>query len=116
MITLYSTRALDRLFNDVWNNTWEAYTPSYNSLVRVKDGVATVSYEVPGIPKNKLNVSWKNDVLSITGKHEERSVSYKVSMVDIDTSTLRAECHDGILTVSANLQKEEDGVVTVTVV
>lgn len=116
MLTLYSTRALDRLFNDVWNNTWEAYTPAYNNPVRLKDGVATVSYEVPGIPKDKLSVSWKDNILSVSGKHETRSVSYKDSMPDIDTSTLKAECQDGILTVSANVKKEEDGVVTVAVV
>jgi len=115
MLTLYSTRALDRLLEDVWNNTWEANTPIYNSRVKVKDGVATVSYEVPGIPKDKLSVSWKDDVLSVTGKNGERSISYKVSMPDIDTSTLKAECLDGVVTVSANLKKEEDGVIAVQV-
>lgn len=116
MLTVYSTRALDRLLNDIWNNTWEASTPAYTSPVKIKDGVATVSYEVPGIPKDKLVVSWKDQILSVSGKHEARSVSYKVSMTDIDTSTLKAECQDGILTVSANVKKEEDGVVTVAVV
>lgn len=36
-------------------------------------------------------------------------------MPDIDTSTLKAECLDGLITVSANVKKEEDGLVTVTV-
>ena len=116
MITLYSTRALDRLLNDVWNNTWEAYTPSHANHVRVKDGVATVSYEVPGIPKDKISVSWKDDQLSISGKNGSRSVSFRVSFPDIDKTTLKAECADGILTVSANLKKEDDGVVNVQVV
>ena len=35
MLTLYSTRALDRLFNDVWNNAWETYTPSYANNIKV---------------------------------------------------------------------------------
>ena len=116
MLTLYSTRALDRLFADVWNNTWEAYTPAYTSPVKVKDGVATVSYEVPGIPRDKLSVSWKEDILSVSGKNGGRSVAYRVSMPGIDTASLKAECVDGILTVSANLKKEEDGVVNVQVV
>ena len=114
MLTLYSTRALDRLLNDVWNNTWEVSSPSY-SAVRVKDGVATVSYEVPGIPKDKLSVSWKEDILSVSGKHGGRSVAYRVSMPGIDTASLKAECVDGILTVSANVKKEEDGFVNVQV-
>lgn len=115
MLTLYSTRALDRLFNDVWNNTWEAYTPSYANHIRVKDGVASVSYELPGIPKDKISVSWKDDQLSISGKNGGRSTSFRVSFPDIDTTTLKAECVDGILTVSANLKKEDDGVVNVQV-
>jgi HSP20 family molecular chaperone IbpA len=36
-------------------------------------------------------------------------------MPGIDTASLKAECVDGILTVSANLKKEEDGVVNVQV-
>lgn len=115
MLTLYSNRALDRLFNDVWNNTWEAYTPAYTSPVKVKDGVATVSYEVPGIPKDKLSVSWKEDILSISGKNGGRSVAHRVSMPGIDTASLKAECVDGILTVSASVKKEEDGVINVQV-
>jgi len=115
MITLYSTRALDRLINDVWNNTWEVSSPVYGNHVRVKDGLATVSYEVPGIPKDKISVSWKDNLLSISGKNGSRSVNYRVSMPDVDTTTLKAECVDGILTVSANLKKEEDGVVNVQV-
>lgn len=116
MLTLYSTRALDRLLTDVWNNSWEAYTPTYTNSVRVKDNVATVSYEVPGIPRDKLSVSWKEDILSVSGKNGGRSVAYRVSMPGIDTASLRAECIDGILTVSANLKKEEDGVVNVQVI
>ena len=116
MLTLYSTRALDRLINDVWNNTWEVSSPVYTNHVRVKDGVASVSYEVPGIPKDKISVSWKDDVLSISGKNGGRSTSFRVSFPDIDKTTLKAECADGILTISANLKKEEDGVVNVQVV
>jgi HSP20 family molecular chaperone IbpA len=115
MLTLYSTRALDRIFNDIWNNGWETYTPHYINPVKVKDGIAIVSYEVPGIPKDKLVVSWKDDVLTVVGKNDKRSVNYSVAMPDIDTSTLKAECVDGILTVSANIKKEINGTVTVKV-
>jgi HSP20 family molecular chaperone IbpA len=116
MLTLYSNRALDRLINDVWNNTWEVSSPVYGNHVRVKDGVASVSYEVPGIPKDKISVSWKDDILSVSGKNGSRSVSFRVSFPDIDKTTLKAECADGILSVSANLKKEDDGVVNVQVV
>lgn len=116
MLTLYSNRALDRLINDIWSTTWDTYAPTYTSPVRVIDGVASVSYEVPGIPKDKISVSWKEDILSVSGKNGGRSVSYKVSMPNIDTTTLKAECVDGILTISANLKKEEDGVVNVKIV
>ena len=116
MITLYSTRALDRLLNDIWSDARELSTTAYATPVRVKDGVASVSYEVPGIPKDKLSVSWKEDILSVSGKHGGRSVAYRVSMPGIDTASLKAECVDGILTVSANLKKEEDGVVNVQVI
>lgn len=115
MLTLYSTRAFDRLLNDVWNNGWDMYTPAHTSPLKVKDGIASVSYEVPGIPKDKLSVSWKEDILSITGKHGGRSVSYRVSMPNIDTTSIKAECVDGILTITANIRKEDDGVINVQI-
>jgi len=115
MLTLYSTRALDRFIDDIWSNDMEKYSPSYINPVRVKDGKASVTYEVPGIPKDKLIVSWKDDMLSISGKNGSRSVSFRVSFPDIDKTTLKAECVDGILTISANLKKEDDGVVNVQV-
>lgn len=115
MITLYSTRALDRLLNDIWSDARELSNTAYATPVRVKDGVASVSYEVPGIPKDKLFVSWKDNILSVSGKNGGRSVNYRVSMPDIVTASLKAECVDGILTISANIKKEEDGTVTVAV-
>jgi HSP20 family molecular chaperone IbpA len=115
MLTLYSTRALDRLLNDIWSDARELSTTAYATPIRVKDGVASVSYEVPGIPKDKLSVSWNNNILSVSGKNGGRSINFKVSMPDIATASLKAECVDGILTVSANLKKEEDGTVTVSV-
>lgn len=116
MLTLYSTRAFDRLINDIWSDAWELSTPSRHfTPARVKDGVTSVSYEVPGIPKDKINITWKNNVLSVSGKNGERSVGFRVSMPNIDTTTIRAECVDGILTISANIKKEEDGTVTVSI-
>lgn len=116
MLTLYSNRNFDRVFNDMLMDVIQyPYGVKASNIPTIKNGVATVSYDVPGIPKDKIKVSWKDDVLYIEGKTEVRSIKQSVSMPDIDTSTLKAECIDGILTVSADIKKHNDGVVVVEV-
>lgn len=113
MITLYRNGdTLDRLFGDNWFTDPWTYPLSSSrrhkeTFVNVKDGVASFTREVPGIPKDKIAITWKDDVLSVSGKTETRSIDFKVSMPNIDTKTLKAECVDGILTVSAKLIQEE---------
>lgn len=120
MITLYrNADAIDRLFSDNWfTDPWTRSSSRRHkeTFVNVKDGVASFTREVPGIPKEKIAVTWKDNILSVSGKTEARSIEFKMSMPDINTKTLKAECVDGILTVSANLlQPEEEKVISVIV-
>jgi HSP20 family molecular chaperone IbpA len=116
MLTLYSNRNFDRLFNDMVMDVFQyPYGVKASNLPTIKNGIATVSYDVPGIPKDKIKVSWKDDVLYVEGKTDVRSVKQSVSLPDIDTTTLKAECVDGILTITANIKKHDEGVVAVKV-
>lgn len=120
MITLYrNADTLDRLFSDNWLTdpwAWPSSRRHKETFVNVKDGVASFTREVPGIPKDKIAITWKDNILSVSGKTETRSIEFKVSMPDINTKTLKAECVDGILTVSAKLlQPEEEKMITVKV-
>lgn len=122
MLTLYRNGdTLDRLFGDNWFTDPWIYPLSSSRLrkeifVNVKDGVASFTHEVPGIPKEQIAITWKDDVLSVSGKTETRSIEFEVSMPDIDTKTLKAECVNGILTVSAKLlQEEEEKIITVKI-
>lgn len=116
MLTLYSNRNFDRLFDNMLMDVFEyPYGIKASNLPIIKNDIATVSYDVPGIPKDKIKINWKDDVLYIEGKTDVRSIKQSVSLPDIDTSTLKAECVDGILTVTAQLKKHNDGVVTVEI-
>lgn len=113
---MYSNRNFNRLFDDILMDVFQyPYSVKALHLPTIKNGVATVSYDVPGIPKDKIKVSWKDDVLYIEGKTDVRSIKQSVSMPDIDTETLKAECVDGILTVTADVKKHNDGVIAVEV-
>ena len=114
MLTFYSKyNAIDRLLGDPWILPMRRHKEMF---ANIEDGISSFSCEVPGIPKDKLVIIWKENVLSISGKTETRSVSYKVSMPDINTRTLKAECLDGVLTVSADVfRPEEEKAVSVVV-
>ena len=129
MSTLYrNSSAFDKLLSEIskdisretwWPDPWIIpLSPRRRkeSFINVKDGVASFAREVPGIPKDKIAITWKDNVLSVVGKTETRSIEFKVSMPDINTKTLKAECVDGILTVSARLlQDEEEKAITVKI-
>ena len=116
MLTVYGNHgAINRLLSDAWfDDIWNPTTNNRLS-VKVKDGIASFTREVPGIPKDKIAITWKDDILTVSGKTETRTVNFKVSTPDINTKTLKAECVDGILTVSASVLKEEDCAVIVKV-
>ncbi len=77
-----------------------------NHPVKVsEDGkLLTVTVDVPGIPKDNLNVSLQNGTIVIEGKTDTRSVYYIYSLPErIDETTMSGVCENGVLVITAQL-------------
>jgi HSP20 family protein len=113
---------MDRLLDDFYGRMTprgESYEGDWLPAMDMKetDGEITASIELPGLSKEDIKVSVKNDVLSISGekKHEkteekenvhrvERSYGYfkrsVVLPVEVDSAKVKAAFKDGVLTVT----------------
>lgn len=73
------------------------------------DGKIRVEFDVPGLNKKDLQLSYKDDVLLVTSKSKEeteqsistRSFNYKIFVPDLDVATIEASCEKGVLVVNA---------------
>ena len=94
MIALYrNAGAIDRLFSDNWlTDPWTRSSSRRHkeTFVNVKDGVASFTREVPGVPKEKIAIIWKDNILSVSGKTETRSIEFKSTFSSCSGNGTRA--------------------------
>jgi HSP20 family protein len=113
-------RFFDRVFDDVGGRE-RAWTPAID-VVR-DDGNLVVHADIPGIKPDEVKIQVANDVLTITGEHEESkeeksqqyvrrerrygSFSRSLSLPPgVDASKVKAKTHDGVVEVTIPLPKE----------
>lgn len=105
----------DSLFDLAWPSTrrisnTELGTHKHNA----ESGEREYTLEVPGYGKENIELSYKNNVLYISGelKNSEgkaaKSFKTKVSFPDVDRSTINARVVNGILTVKGNTKDSSD--------
>lgn len=96
------------------NGLAKSLVSSNLSPVSVKDGVIETYFDVAGIPKENLEVSWHKGLLTVKGSSEKynKKVSYSTRFANIDSETIESELENGILVVKAKLKenKTEEGV------
>lgn len=78
--------------------------------LKTEDESIKLQFDVPGFDKNDIEIIYdeESNVLSVSSKIEEeaegknstRTFSYQVTVYDIDTDTIEAQCDKGILTVT----------------
>ena len=100
--------------------------PTYpdTDIKRVDDGFV-VQIDVPGYDKNNIDISYENDVLSVSGtvneenetKEDEKyfvkerrmkSFSKKWILKNTTSTGITAKCENGVLTIKVPLRESED--------
>lgn len=100
--------------------------PTYpdTDIKRVDDGFV-VQIDVPGYDKNNIDISYENDVLSVSGtvneenetKEDEKyfvkerrmkSFSKKWILKNTTSKGITAKCENGVLTIKVPLRESED--------
>lgn len=111
----------DRIFNEWLGGRERAWTPAID-VVR-DDGHLVVRADLPGIKPDEVKIQVEDDILTITGEHEEREEhkekeyvrrerqygSFYRSMIlppGVDAKKVKATTHDGIVEVTIPLPQQ----------
>jgi HSP20 family protein len=119
---------MDRLFDEVGNGGDGGWTPSID-VIREADKIV-VRADVPGIKPDQIDVAVQDDVLTLSGKHEEETEEKKKDYVrrerrygafsrsmslpaGVSADDIDATCKDGVLEVTIPLPKQAKRSVTI---
>ena len=111
----------DRILGDLVDGGERGWTPSID-VVR-EGGNLVVRADVPGIKPEEVKIEVEDDILTVSGKHEERKEekdkqflrrerrygSFSRSMVlpaGVDAKKIKAKTRDGVVEVTIPLPKE----------
>jgi HSP20 family protein len=111
----------DRMFDDFLDGGQRAWTPAVD-VIR-DNGNLVVRADVPGIKPDEVKIEVQDDILTVSGSHEERKEqkdkdflrrerrygSFSRSMAlpaGVDAKKIKAKTHDGVVEVTIPLPKE----------
>jgi len=111
----------DRMFDGLESGREHAWTPAID-VVR-DNGNLVLRADIPGIKPEEVKIELEDDVLTVSGEHEERKEekdkdfvrrerrygSFSRSMAlphGVDAKKIKAKTHDGVLEVTIPLPKE----------
>src|SRR5665213_1980029 len=120
----------DRMFDDFTFGRERARTPAID-VVR-ENGNLVVRADIPGIKPEEVKIEVENDILTVSGEHEEqkeekdknyvrrerRYGSFSRSMTlpaGVEAKNSKAKTHDGVVEVTIPLPKEAKKKETVTI-
>jgi len=120
----------DRVFDELIDSGRRRWTPAIDVLH--ENGNLIVRADVPGIKPEEVKIQVEDDILTVTGQHEERKEvkeenflrrerrygSFSRSLVlpaGVDPKKIKAKTHDGVVEVRIPLPKEaEKETITIT--
>ena len=120
----------DRMFEDMFEGRERSWTPAID--VERENGTLVLRADVPGIKPEEVKIEVKDDILTVSGEHEERKEkkdkhylrrerrygSFHRSMAlpaGVDAKKIKAKTHDGVVEVTIPLPKKpEKETVTIT--
>ena len=114
---------LDRMFGELGDVRQRAWRPAVD-VVR-DDGNLVIRADVPGIKPEEVKVEVEDDILTVSGQHEERkeekdkdylrrerrngSFSRSLTLpVAVDAKKIKAKTHEGVVEVTIPLPKEPE--------
>lgn len=115
--------AFDTLLNELMEHgnlhMWNRPHPDeyFNRNMKVEDDLLSMEFDVPGLSKKDISVTFEDNILSIIGETDSRTFnkSYKISE-DWDVVKTTAETKDGVLTISIpKLEEKKAKVIEVKV-
>lgn len=120
-MTLLRTRDLDRVWDDFFLGNRVSFTPDYD--VTESEEEYSLTFELPGVEENSINIEVKDIVLTLDVKSEEKQKSEDVKYLvrnrktmefkksfrlpeDIEPDKVEANFKNGLLTVKVGKREE----------
>jgi HSP20 family protein len=111
----------DHIFNELADGRQREWTPAID--VERDNGNLVVRADVPGIKPEEVKIEIEDDILTVSGEHEERTEqkdkhflrrerrygSFSRSMAlphGVEAKKIKAKTHDGVVEVTVPLPKE----------
>lgn len=113
----------DRMFDDLFDGHERNWMPAID--VERRNGSLVVRADVPGIKPEEVEIEVENDILTVSGKHEERkedknrhflrrerrygSFSRSLALpAGVDAKKIKASTHDGVVEVTIPMPSEPE--------
>ena len=88
----------------------------YDSVKTEKDGSTKISVVVPGYSKEDLKLEVSDGTLKLSSETEGKSLKRLWKISDsVDTKKIKADCKNGILTISLPLKEKNSKITTITI-
>ncbi len=119
-----TAREFDSILNNFWNSE-DSYTSKFNPNVDIEenDDAFLFHAELPGLSKDNVKISLKDNILSLSGEKESIKKDEKLNFHRIETSygkfqrsfklpqnvkqeEIKADFHNGILNISVPKAEE----------
>jgi len=114
---------MDRVFGDLLDNRERGWTPAID-VVR-DNGNLVIRADVPGIKAEEVKIEVEDDILTVSGEHEEKKESkdkhflrrerrygsFSRSMAlpaGVDAKKIKAKTHDGVVEVTVPMPKQPE--------
>jgi HSP20 family protein len=111
----------DRMFGELYGDRGRTWTPAIDVLR--ENGNLVVRADIPGIKPEEVKIEVEDDILTVSGEHEERRQkkedhfvrrerrygSFYRSMAlppGVEAKDIKAKTHDGVVEVTIPLPKE----------
>jgi len=111
----------DRMFDELIDSRPRSWTPAIDVIH--ENGNLVIRADVPGIKPEEVKIEVEDDILTVSGEHEERKEqkdksylrrerrygSFRRSMAlpaGVEAKKIKAKTHDGVVEVTIPLPKE----------
>lgn len=119
---LYTTKILNKMLDDAFAFPYQTRVLDdafiYDSIKTEKDGTTKIDVVVPGYSKEDLKLEIIDNILKLSSELENKKFVRQwrlTESISIDPNKIKADCKNGILSISLSPRDKKDKVSSITI-
>ena len=119
---LYTARILNKMLDDAFSFPYQTRTLDdafvYDSIKTEKDGTTKIDVVVPGYSRQDLKLEITDGILKLSSELENKKFVRQWKLTDsisVEPKNIKADCKNGILTISLLPRDKKDKTTTITI-